>query len=122
MRVRKLSSRRAATSGSLPGRTCWRLTISVTSLPKLLNMWTNSTPVTPEPTITRCCGTSGGGYAWRVVSTRRPSGVHHSGTRGRLPVDSTITSAVISRRPPAVSTTTSCGPASDPVPLTTSTP
>ena len=96
--------------------------MSVTSLPKLLNMWTNSTPVTPEPMITKCWGTSGGGYAWRVVSIRRPSGLHHSGTRGRLPVASTTTSAVISRRPSAVSATTSCGPTSDPVPVMMSTP
>ena len=49
-------------------------------------MWVNSTPVTPEPITTRCSGISGGGYAWRVVSTRSPSTAAHSGTRGREPV------------------------------------
>jgi hypothetical protein len=47
------SSRAAATSGSLLGRTCWRLTIRVTLAPNEENMWTNSTPVTPEPMTTR---------------------------------------------------------------------
>ena len=60
-RRRKSSSRAAATSGSFCGRTCWRLTISVTWQPNDENMWTNSTPVTPEPTTIRCSGSSGGG-------------------------------------------------------------
>ena len=57
----KSSSRAAATSGSFDGSTCWRLTMRVTSQPNDRNMWTNSTPVTPEPTTTRCSGISGGG-------------------------------------------------------------
>src|SRR5712692_7560619 len=48
-RLRNSSSRAAATSGSLFGSTCWRLTISVTSEPNDENMCTNSTPVTPDP-------------------------------------------------------------------------
>ena len=58
---RKSSSSAAATSGSFCGSTCWRLTISVTWQPNDENMWTNSTPVTPEPITTRCSGSSGGG-------------------------------------------------------------
>ena len=58
---RKSSSKAAATSGSLPGSTCWRLMMRVTREPKDRNMWTNSTPVTPEPMTTRCSGSSGGG-------------------------------------------------------------
>src|SRR5581483_10079111 len=98
----------AATSGSFAGRTCWRETINVTSLPNDENMWTNSTPVTPEPMTTRCDGISGGGYASRVVRTRRPSTSAHSGTRGRLPVDTRMASASTSSTPSALSTTTSC--------------
>ena len=48
-RCMKSSSSTAATSGSLPGSTSWRLTTSVTLEPSDENMWTNSTPVTPEP-------------------------------------------------------------------------
>ncbi len=55
-RSRKSDSSAAATSGSFCGSTCWRLTISVTSQPNDENMCTNSTPVTPEPMTTRCCG------------------------------------------------------------------
>ena len=50
------SSSTAATSGSLPGSTCWRLTTSVTSAPNDENMWTNSTPVTPDPTTVTLFG------------------------------------------------------------------
>ena len=50
----------AATSGSFCGSTCWRLTTSVTFEPNDRNMWTNSTPVTPEPMTTRCSGSSSG--------------------------------------------------------------
>ncbi len=57
----KLCSSTAATSGSLPGSTWLRLTISDTSDPNDRNMCTNSTPVTPEPTTTRWRGSSGGG-------------------------------------------------------------
>ena len=60
-RARKSSSRAAATSASFWGSTCWRLTIRVTSQPNDENMWTNSTPVTPEPITIRCSGSSGGG-------------------------------------------------------------
>ena len=106
------SSRAAATSASLWGRTCWRLTIRVTLDPSELNMWTNSTPVTPEPTTTRCSGSSGGGYACRVVSTRSPSGTAQSGTRGRLPVETTTASALSSssRRPSGPSLPRYAGP------------
>ncbi len=55
------ASSAAATSGSFWGSTCWRETMSVTSLPMDENMWTNSTPVTPEPITTRCDGMSLGG-------------------------------------------------------------
>ena len=79
-------------------------------------MWVNSTPVTPEPTTTMCSGISGGGYAWRVVRTRSPSTGAKSGTRGREPVATTTKSASSSSMPSAVSTTTSCGPLSRPVP------
>ena len=79
-------------------------------------MCVNSTPVTPEPTTTMCSGSSGGGYAWRVVSTRSPSTGANSGTRGREPVATTMKSASSSSMPWAVSTTTSCGPLSRPVP------
>ena len=60
-RRRKSSSSTAATSGSLPGSTCWRDTTSVTWAPNDENMWTNSTPVTPEPmTVTDSGNTFGG--------------------------------------------------------------
>ena len=118
----KSSSSAAATSGSFCGRTCCRLTMRVTWHPNAENMCTNSTPVTPEPTTTRCSGSSGGGYASRVVSTRSPSSGAQSGTRGRLPVLSSTTSASSSSRPSAVSTTISFGPFSRPVPLTIRTP
>ncbi len=55
------SSRAAATSASLLGSTCCRLTISVTWAPKELNMCTNSTPVTPDPITTRWPGMVLGG-------------------------------------------------------------
>ena len=51
----------AATSGSLPGSTCCRLTTSVTSEPNDENMWTNSTPVTPDPTTVTLSGKTRGG-------------------------------------------------------------
>ena len=60
-RRRKSSSSTAATSGSCWGSTCCRLTMRVTSQPNAANMWTNSTPVTPEPMTTRCSGGAGGG-------------------------------------------------------------
>ena len=63
-------------------------------------MCVNSTPVTPEPITHRCGGISGGGYASRVVRTRSPSSVAHSGTRGREPVATTNTSPEISVLPP----------------------
>src|ERR687897_973930 len=110
------SSSAAATSGSFSGSTCWRETSSVTSDPRASNMCVNSTPVTPEPMTTMCSGSSGGGYAWRVVRTRSPSTGANSGTRGRDPVATTMKSASSSSMPPAVSTTTSCGPLSRPVP------
>ena len=113
---RNSSSSAAATSGSLSGSTCWRETSSVTFEPRASNMCVNSTPVTPEPTTTMCSGISGGGYAWRVVSTRSPSTGANSGTRGREPVATTTKSASSSSMPSAVSTTTSCGPLSRPVP------
>ncbi len=60
-RRRKSSSSTAATSGSLPGSTCWRDTTSVTLAPNEENMWTNSTPVTPDPmTVTDSGKTFGG--------------------------------------------------------------
>src|ERR671910_309493 len=80
------SSSAAATSGSFSGSTCWRETSSVTFEPRASNMCVNSTPVTPEPTTTMCSGSSGGGYAWRVVSTRSPSTGANSGTRGGDPL------------------------------------
>ena len=55
---RKSSSSTAATSASRCGSTCWRLTIKVTREPRLEKMWANSTPVTPDPTITRCSGSA----------------------------------------------------------------
>ena len=58
-RSRKFSSRAAATSASRWGRTCWRLTSRLTPEPRLEKMCTISTPVTPEPTMTRCSGSSG---------------------------------------------------------------
>ncbi len=86
-------------------------------------MWTNSTPVTPDPMTTRCSGSVGGGYAWRWVRTRSPSGLAQSGTRGRLPVASRIASASSSSSgPPGVSTTTWLGPASRPLPVMMRTP
>ena len=60
-RRRKSSSSTAATSGSLPGSTCWRETTSVTLAPNDENMWTNSTPVTPEPITVTESGKSFGG-------------------------------------------------------------
>ena len=60
-RRRKSSSSTAATSGSFCGSTCWRDTTSVTFDPNDENMWTNSTPVTPDPITTRCSGSSLGG-------------------------------------------------------------
>ncbi len=57
-RSRKLSSRAAATSASRWGRTWWRLTSRLTPEPRLEKMWTISTPVTPDPTMTRCSGSS----------------------------------------------------------------
>ena len=66
----------------------------MTSLPSELNMWTNSTPVTPEPITTRCSGHAGGGYASRVERIRWPSTAAQSGSRGRLPVASSTASAV----------------------------
>ncbi len=60
-RWRKSSSSTAATSGSLVGSTCWRLTTSVTWDPKDENMWTNSTPVTPEPITVMWSGKIFGG-------------------------------------------------------------
>ena len=62
-------------------------------------MCVNSTPVTPEPMTTMCSGSSGGGYAWRVVSTRSPSTGANSGTRGREPVATTTKSASSSSMP-----------------------
>ena len=60
-RRRKSASSAAATSGSLPGSTCWRDTTSVTSAPNDENMCTNSTPVTPDPiTVTDSGNTFGG--------------------------------------------------------------
>ena len=50
------ASSTAATSGSLPGSTCWRLTTSVTAAPNIENMCTNSTPVTPDPTMVTLFG------------------------------------------------------------------
>ena len=58
---RKSASSTAATSGSFCGSTCWRLTTSVTLAPKLLNMCTNSTPVTPEPITVMLSGKIDGG-------------------------------------------------------------
>ena len=109
-RSRKFSSSAAATSASLAGSTCWRLTIRVTSQPNDLNMWTNSTPVTPEPITTRCSGSDGGGYASRVVSTRSPSTSAQSGMRGREPVETSTASASKRSSPSTVSATTSFGP------------
>ena len=60
-RLRSSSSSAAATSGSFWGSTWWRETISVTWLPNDENMWTNSTPVTPDPMTTRCSGQVEGG-------------------------------------------------------------
>ncbi len=60
-RPRKSSSRTAATSGSFPGRTCCRETTSVTLAPNDENMWTNSTPVTPDPMIVTLSGKTFGG-------------------------------------------------------------
>jgi hypothetical protein len=60
-RRRKSSSSTAATSGSLLGSTCWRLTTRFTLAPNELNMWTNSTPVTPEPTTVTLSGNTFGG-------------------------------------------------------------
>ena len=57
----KSASSTPATSGSFWGRTCWRLTIRVTSDPRDEKRWTNSTPVTPEPMTTRWSGSSEGG-------------------------------------------------------------
>jgi hypothetical protein len=85
-------------------------------------MWTNSSPVTPEPITTKWSGMTGGGYAWRVVSTRSPSGNAQSGTRGRLPVDTTIASAVSSSIPSSVSAMTSWRPFRRPVPRMRRTP
>ena len=65
-RLRKSSSSTAATSGSLPGSTCWRLTTSVTFEPNDENMWTNSTPVTPDPITV----TLGGDHLRRVAVAR----------------------------------------------------
>ena len=53
--------------------------------PSALNMWVNSTPVTPDPMTQRCSGISCGGYAWRVVRMRSPSTSAQSGMRGRDP-------------------------------------
>ena len=73
-RLRKSSSSTAATSGSLPGSTCCRLTISVTFEPNDENMWTNSTPVTPDP-ITVTLGEDLGQVAARSSgSCRRRAG------------------------------------------------
>src|ERR687891_1314525 len=116
------SSRAAATSGSLPGSTCCRLTIRLTLLPSDENMCTNSTPVTPDPITTRCSGSSGGGYASRVVSTRSPSTSAQSGMRGRLPVETRMASASISLTPSSFSTAISCGPLSRPLPWIMRTP
>ena len=57
-RARNSSSSTAATSASFSGSTCWRDTTSDTFEPSALNMWVNSTPVTPEPMTHRCSGIS----------------------------------------------------------------
>ena len=73
-RSRKSSSSTAATSGSFCGSTCWRLTTSVTLAPNDENMWTNSTPVTPEPITMRCVGkllAAGSSRGWSGRGRRR---------------------------------------------------
>ena len=47
--------------GSFPGRTCWRETTRDTLAPNDENMWTNSTPVTPEPMTVMLPGNTLGG-------------------------------------------------------------
>ena len=110
-RFRKSSSSTAATSGSLLGSTCWRLTTSVTLAPNDENMWTNSTPVTPEPTtvmlsgkILRRVAVAGGEDALAVglapVGDARPRAGGDEDRRRR---------AIGSTRRSAVVTSTSCG-------------
>ena len=110
-RSAKTSCSTAAASASSPGSTRSRLDTSVTWAPISTYADTNSAPVTPEPTTTKCSGSSVRSYSWRQVRMRSPSGLASSRTRGVAPVATSTTSAGRISLPPSTErASTACSP------------
>ena len=125
----KTCSITSAASESSPGSTRSRLDTSVTRTPISRYALANSAPVTPEPTTTRCSGSSPRSYTCRQVRMRSESGTAPGSTRGVAPVASSTTSASSgSTEDPAGSTTSircprpGCSAANRPRPVTSRTP
>src|SRR6266508_1424187 len=102
-RDRNTCSMTVAASGSSCGMTRSRLDTSVTWTPIARYAEANSAPVTPEPTTTRCSGSSWRSYTWRQSRIRSPSGTAAGSTRGVPPVaiKTTDASSAYSASPPS---------------------
>src|SRR5438067_1316935 len=106
-RARNTRSIAIAASWSSCGITRSRLDTSVTATPIARYAEANSAPVTPDPTTTRCEGSSGRSYTWRQSRIRSPSGTASGSTRGVPPVaTSTADASIVNGFPSAGVTST----------------